>query len=87
MEEIGFSAQEVEALERDFQDVWHYSYQILNELAGDNTLERFKIEYTKLYNAFRNSYENERKLLKKLRDINNDIMNNAGKVSTALKYS
>ncbi|KAM3144477.1 hypothetical protein pb186bvf_003346 [Paramecium bursaria] len=80
MEEIGFTNQEVEALEREFHD-------ILNELAGDSTLERFKIEYVRLYNAFKQSWEKERKLMKQLRDLNNDIAGNAGKVQSALKYS
>ena len=50
----------------------------MNELAGDQTLERFKLEYSKLYTAFKSSYENERKLLRRLKDINNDIVGNAG---------
>lgn len=53
-------------------------FKILNELAGDQTLERFKLEYSKLYLAFKSSYENERKLLRRLKDINNDIVGNAG---------
>ncbi|CAK85366.1 unnamed protein product (macronuclear) [Paramecium tetraurelia] len=80
MEDLGFSEQDRDALEREFQD-------IINELANEPALERFRQEYTKLHQAFRNAYDQERRLLRKLRDINSDILNNAGKVTNALKFS
>ncbi|CAD8053515.1 unnamed protein product [Paramecium sonneborni] len=80
MEDLGFSEQDREALEREFQE-------IINELANEPALERFRQEYTKLHQAFRNAYDQERRLLRKLRDINSDIVNNAGKVTNALKFS
>ena len=54
--------------------------KILNELSGDQSLERFRLEYEKLYKSFKNSFENERKLLRKIKEINNDIVANATKV-------
>jgi hypothetical protein len=30
--------------------------QVLNELAGDNSLERFRIEYEKLYRSLKKSH-------------------------------
>ncbi|CAD8061474.1 unnamed protein product [Paramecium sonneborni] len=80
MEDLGFSEQDRDALEREFQE-------IINELANEPALERFRQEYTKLHQAFRNAYDQERRLLRKLRDINSDILNNAGKVTNALKFS
>ncbi len=41
-----------DALERDFRDV-------LNELVGDKSLERFRLEYEKLHHTLKKSHENE----------------------------
>lgn len=77
---MGLEPQAFEALERDFQEV-------LGELAGDQSLERFRIEYEKLHKALRISHENEKKLLKKCKELNTDIVSNAAKVQTALKLT
>lgn len=69
-----------EALERDFQEV-------LNELMGDRSLERFRVEYEKLHKALKKSYEGEKRLTQKCRELNAEIVANAAKVSTALKLS
>jgi len=69
-----------EALERDFQDV-------LQELVGDKSLERFRVEYEKLHRALKKSHESEKRLIKKCRDLNAEIVANAAKVQTALKLS
>jgi len=61
--------------------------QILEELSQDESLEKFKVEYEKLSRALRNSYDNEKQLLQKIKDLNGDIMNNAMKVQTALKLT
>ncbi|KAJ8604772.1 hypothetical protein CTAYLR_001018 [Chrysophaeum taylorii] len=76
--EISLSA--FEALERDFQEV-------LQTLAGDRSLDRFRIEYEKIHRALKRSHEHERKLVKKVRELNTEIVNNASKVHTALKLS
>jgi len=69
-----------EALERDFQDV-------LNQLMGDKNLEKFRIEYEKLHRALTKSYSQEKRLIKKCRELNGEIVNNAAKVTAALKLS
>ena len=51
-----------EALERDFQDV-------LQELMGDKSLEKFRLEYEKLHQALRKSHESEKKLVNKCRCV------------------
>lgn len=58
--EAEFSSSAFEALERDFQEV-------LAQLVGDQSLERFRLEYEKLHRALKRSHEHERKLIKKVR--------------------
>jgi len=43
-----------EALEKDFQEV-------LQELVGEQSLEKFRIEFEKLHKAFKTSYESEKR--------------------------
>uniref|UniRef100_A0A061SN17 Flagellar associated protein n=1 Tax=Tetraselmis sp. GSL018 TaxID=582737 RepID=A0A061SN17_9CHLO len=69
-----------EQLERDFQ-------QVLEELVGDQSLERFRVEYEKIHRALKKSHESEKRLIKKCRELNSEIVANASKVQTALKLS
>jgi chromosome segregation ATPase len=79
-EDIGIESSAFEALERDFQEV-------LNDLVGDESLERFRQEYLKLHRALKKSHDNEKRLMKKCQDLSNEIVANAAKVATALKLS
>ncbi|KAG5196013.1 hypothetical protein JEQ12_011649 [Ovis aries] len=69
-----------EEIERDFQEV-------LSELSGDKSLEKFRIEYEKLHAVMRKSYDNEKRLMAKCRELNAEIVVNSAKVATALKLS
>eukprot|EP00948_MAST-09A_sp_MAST-9A-sp1_P003143 g3143.t1 len=69
-----------ETLEKDFQEV-------LTELIGDKSLEKFRKEYEKLHKALKNSHDQEKKLIKRCRELNSEIVNNAQKVQMALKLS
>ncbi|XP_063818726.1 cilia- and flagella-associated protein 58 isoform X2 [Pseudophryne corroboree] len=69
-----------ELLEKDFQEV-------LSELTGDKSLEKFRIEYEKLHGVLKKSYENEKRLMAKCRELNAEIVANSAKVVTALKLS
>lgn len=69
-----------EALEKDFQEV-------LSELVGDKSLEKFRVEYEKLHKALKKSHESEKRLMSKCRELNAEIVANAAKVATALKLS
>ncbi|KAM6443368.1 cilia- and flagella-associated protein 58 [Liasis olivaceus] len=69
-----------EALEKDFQEV-------ISELTGDQSLEKFRVEYEKLHAVLRKSYENEKRLMAKCRELNAEIVVNSAKVATALKLS
>ncbi|KAJ1459993.1 flagellar associated protein [Pelagophyceae sp. CCMP2097] len=78
--EAEFSLSAFEALERDFNEV-------LQTLSADRSLDRFRAEYEKIHRALKRSHEHERKLIKKVRELNTEIVNNASKVHTALKLS
>ncbi|KAF0691331.1 Aste57867_17419 [Aphanomyces stellatus] len=80
LDEPTMEATSLEALEKDFQEV-------LTELVGDKSLERFRLEYEKLHRALKKSNMQEKKLIKKCRELNGEIVNNAAKVQTALKLS
>lgn len=75
-----FEENAFEVLERDFQEV-------LGELMGDKSLEKFRLEYEKLHRALKKSHESERRLMQKCRELNGEIVANAAKVQTALKLS
>jgi len=69
-----------EQLERDFQEV-------LTDLVGDQSLERFRIEYEKLHRALKKSVDNEKRLIKKCRELNAALAANAAKVDMALRLT
>merc|ERR1719399_465404 len=79
-EDDAYESSAFEALEKDFQEV-------LQELVGDKSLEHFRLEYEKLHRALKKSHESEKKLIKKCRELNQEIVQNAVKVQTALKLS
>ncbi|KAI3378872.1 hypothetical protein SNEBB_002149 [Seison nebaliae] len=68
------------ALEMDFQEV-------LQELTGDRSLEKFKLEYEKLHKALTKSHESEKRLMQKCRELNAEIAANNDKVKRALALS
>jgi hypothetical protein len=55
---MGVDPAQYEALEKDFQEV-------LNELVGDSSMEKFRKEYEKLHRALKTSYESEKRLVKR----------------------
>jgi len=75
-----FESSAFEALEKDFQVV-------LQELIGDKSLEHFRMEYEKLHRALKKSHESEKRLIKKCRELNAEIVSNANKVQMALNLS
>ncbi|KAM9324573.1 cilia- and flagella-associated protein 58 [Gastrophryne carolinensis] len=79
-EKSGVDENAFEALERDFQEV-------LSELTGDKSLDKFRVEYEKLHGVLKKSYENEKRLMGKCRELNAEIVANSAKVATALKLS
>lgn len=74
------STSAFEALEREFN-------QVLSDIDGDPSLAQFRIEYEKIYRILKRSHEQEKRLVKKCRELNTEIVTNAAKVQTALKLS
>ena len=60
---------------------------MLEDLAGDPFLEKFRSEYEKVHRALKKSHEGEKRLVKKCRELNAELVANAAKVQTALKLS
>ena len=53
-----------------FSLVRRHASQVLQELVGDKSLERFRSEYEKLHRALKKSHESEKRLIKKCRELN-----------------
>lgn len=56
----------LEALERDFLNV-------IAEMSGDRSIEQFRKRFQELYDALKSSHENERAILQKCKELNNNI--------------
>ena len=54
---------------------------------GDHSLEKFRLEYEKLHRALKKSHEQEKRLVKKCRELNAEMLNNQAKIKTALRLS
>merc|ERR1719218_511953 len=78
----GDSATALEVLEKDYQET-------VRELQGPKSaiFESFLGEYEKLYKALLKSHDNEKRLTKKIRDLNAEISANAANVQTAMKLA
>ena len=61
--------------------------QVLQELMGDRSLEKFRVEYEKLHRALKKSHDSEKRLMQKCRELNAEIVAHSAKVATALKLS
>ena len=59
----------------------------MRSLENDQSLERYRQEYAKLYRALKTSHQNEKDLLNQCKELSNDIINHAIKVESALKLS
>ena len=77
---IEFSSSNFEILEREFNDV-------LEDLDDEPSLSQFRVEYEKLFRALKKSHHQEKRLVKKCRELNTEIVTNAAKVQTAIKLS
>jgi chromosome segregation ATPase len=56
----------LEAMEREFQHV-------IAEMSGDQSIERFRKQFQSLYDNLRQSHDNERAILQKCKELNNQI--------------
>lgn len=80
IQDLDLNPSQYEALERDVQ-------LVLQEMQGDETLERFRQEYEKLFRALKRSQEIEKRLIKRCRELNKDIQTNAKNVQDVLKMA
>ncbi len=70
---LAFGQQTMDELESNFR-------KILDELGGEESLDKFRVEYEKLHRVLKVSYDNEKKFLSKVKEPSNDILSNATKV-------
>jgi hypothetical protein len=68
-----FQANAFESFEKDFNEV-------LAQLVGDTSLDKFRQEYEKLYRALQKSHESEKRLIRRCHELNSEIVGNATKV-------
>jgi hypothetical protein len=54
---------------------------------GDKTMERFRNEYEKLHRALKTSYESEKRLIKRCKELNDTILANAARVKAAIRLT
>lgn len=80
IERLGLTQSDFDRVDQDFQ-------YVLQEIAGDKTLERFRLEYQKLHKTLKTSHETEKKLIKRCKELNSDIAANSVKVQIAMKLS
>lgn len=75
-----FESRDFQVLESEFQAV-------LKEIGGDRQLEHFHREYEKHYRILLASHENEKKLIKKCKELNSNITESTLKVQQAFRMS
>ena len=75
-----FESRDFQVLESEFQAV-------LKEIGGDKQLEHFHREYEKHYRILLASHENEKKLIKKCKELNSHIAESTLKVQQAFRMS
>ena len=77
---MGIEPAQYEALERDFREV-------LQSMVGERSMQRFQAEYEKLYRALKTSYESEKRLVKRCKELNETIVGNATRVKAAMRLT
>ena len=77
---MGLDQQQYEKLEQDFKAV-------LESMVGEKSMQRFQNEYEKLYRALKTSYESEKRLVKRCKELNETIVGNATRVKAALRLT
>lgn len=70
-----------------FEEMEESFNRIVRELVNDRSLDKFREEYEKLHDALVQSHEHNNILIEKCRQLNQDILANANKISTVLTMS
>ena len=79
---MGIAQAEYEALEKDFNSVLATMVD-----ASGGSMSRFKEEYEKLHRALKTSYESEKRLVKKCKELTDTIAGNLTRVKAAIKLT
>ena len=74
------SAEAFEAIESEFKE-------FLNEHLKGKDLDKFRQEYQKINKNLKSSYEGEKKLIKKCKELISQIFDKAGKYRAALRMA
>jgi DNA-binding transcriptional regulator GbsR (MarR family) len=77
---MGMDQAAFDKLEQDFK-------KVLEEMVGEKSMDRFRSEYERLHRALRTSHENEKRLFKRCKDMNESIQSNATRVKAAIKLT
>jgi methylphosphotriester-DNA--protein-cysteine methyltransferase len=77
---LGMDGAAYEKLEQEFS-------RVLNEMQGERSMDRFRDTYERLHRALKTSYESEKKLFKRCREMNDSITANATRVKAAIKLT
>lgn len=76
----------VEDLEK-FDDLEKNFHKVVSELVVDQSLASFRVEYEKLHKSLVQSHDDNLKLVAQCRQLNEDILANASKVSSVMNLS
>lgn len=80
LENIGIDQEQFEEIYEEFR-------QFLNEIIGNANLERFAKAYKRIYNTLKTSYEGERRLVKRCKELNSQIYEKATNVRAAIRIA
>lgn len=80
IEALGFDQEQYEAIESEFKE-------FLNDHLKGKDLEKFRQEYQKINKALRSSYEGEKKLIKKCKELISQIFEKASNYRAALRMA
>lgn len=72
---------------KSFDDLQNNFQSVISDLINDKSLDAFRAEYEKLYDALQQSHNNNQTLIEKCRQLNEEINTNSSKVQAALKFS
>ena len=77
---LGFDQERFDDIDREFNN-------FLQEIIGNQNLDKFKQEYTKIHKTLKSSYEGEKKLIKRCKELNNLIYEKASNVRAAIRMA
>lgn len=80
IESLGLDPEDYDKIEKEFQ-------QFLQEIIGNQNLDRFRGEYDRIHKTLKTSYEGEKKYIKRCKDLNNQIFDKAQNVRAAIRVA